>query len=432
MLESTEPMKTRILAILSLCMLAGGLPLHAQPSAFSYQGRLSDHGQPATGLYDLRFTLFDSAGGGGSVGTPVTLPGVAVSGGLFRVTLDFGVGVFEGGNRWLEIAAGTNGATALTPLAPRQALTAVPYALYAMTPAGPPGPKGDPGADGLQGPKGDTGPVGLQGPQGPAGATGSQGPIGLTGATGPQGLIGLTGPPGATGPQGPQGPQGPRGLTFRGAWLFTASYVTDDAVLFNGSAWLAKRANLNVSPAEGNDWTLFVQKGDTGATGPQGAQGPQGATGATGPQGPIGLTGATGPQGTIGLTGAQGAQGPQGPRGLTFRGAWLSTASYVTDDAVLFNGSAWLAKRANLNITPAEGNDWTLFVQKGDTGATGPAGVAPSGTVVLSATQNTALLDAGFVRISGTVTTPDAPDAWRQRVGVIGGPARGRDEQTAV
>jgi len=46
------------------------------------------------------------------------------------------------------------------------------------------------------------------------------------------------------------------------------------------------------------DWEVSEQrrknKGDTGATGPQG---PIGLTGKDGPQGPIGKTGATGPQG---------------------------------------------------------------------------------------------------------------------------------------
>ena len=67
-------------------------------------------------------------------------------------------------------------------------------------------------------------------------------------------------------------------------------------------------------------------KGDTGATGPQGPkgdtgatgpQGPKGDVGATGPQGPKGDTGATGPQGPKGDTGATGPQGPKGTDGTT-------------------------------------------------------------------------------------------------------------------
>src|SRR2546430_14149439 len=88
-----------------------------------------------------------------------------------------------------------------------------------------------------------------------------------------QGSAGPQGPQGDIGSQGPQGPQGAKGLTWKAAWNAVGNYVADDAVSYNGSAWLAKRANGNVTPLEGNDWTLLAQKGDTGATGPQGAQG---------------------------------------------------------------------------------------------------------------------------------------------------------------
>lgn len=50
---------------------------------------------------------------------------------LFSVALDFGVN-FSGGERWLEIAARTNGAGAFTTLTPRQRITAAPYAITAL------------------------------------------------------------------------------------------------------------------------------------------------------------------------------------------------------------------------------------------------------------------------------------------------------------
>ena len=56
------------------------------------------------------------------------------------------------------------------------------------------------------------------------------------------------------------------------------------------------------------DGTLVANKGEPGATGPQG---PKGDKGDIGPQGPKGATGATGPQGPKGTT------GPQGPAGIT-------------------------------------------------------------------------------------------------------------------
>jgi hypothetical protein len=37
---------------------------HAQGTAFTYQGRLSAGGNPASGVYDLSFALYDAASGG--------------------------------------------------------------------------------------------------------------------------------------------------------------------------------------------------------------------------------------------------------------------------------------------------------------------------------------------------------------------------------
>ena len=179
-------MKLRLLFLLNL--LLNPLCVSATPlgTAFTYQGRLSDGGAPASGIYDLRFTIYDSTNNaGGIVASPLTNSAVAVSNGLFTVTLDFGEGVFDATDRWLEIGVRTNGSVgAFTTLSPRQALMPVPMALYALTPAGPAGPQG---------------PVGTTGPQGPQGATGSVGPQGPAGAMGPQG------PSGPTGPQGPAG-----------------------------------------------------------------------------------------------------------------------------------------------------------------------------------------------------------------------------------
>ena len=93
-------------------------------TAFSYQGRLEDNGYPANGAYDFQFMLFDASVGGIQIGGTVTLGDVSVSTGFFTVKLDFGVGAFGGGARFLEIAVrpGASGG-AYTPLTPRQELT---------------------------------------------------------------------------------------------------------------------------------------------------------------------------------------------------------------------------------------------------------------------------------------------------------------------
>lgn len=104
----------------------------AQGSGFTYQGRLNDAAAPANGIYDLQLTVFDAATNGNSVGAVTTLDDLSISNGLFTVTLDPGMTVFDGSARWLQIAvrAGTNPGP-FTSLSPRQPLTPTPYALRA-------------------------------------------------------------------------------------------------------------------------------------------------------------------------------------------------------------------------------------------------------------------------------------------------------------
>jgi photosystem II stability/assembly factor-like uncharacterized protein len=106
-------------------------PLLAQGTAFTYQGQLNDGGLPANGSYDLTFSLFTATNGGVAVDGPLTNLATAVSGGLFSVTLDYGAGVFNGSNYWLQIGVRTNGAASFVTLAPRQSVTPSPYAIYA-------------------------------------------------------------------------------------------------------------------------------------------------------------------------------------------------------------------------------------------------------------------------------------------------------------
>jgi hypothetical protein len=100
---------------------------------FTYQGRLVDGTSLANGNYELTFRLFDSLAIGTRVGPEVVLTTVGVTNGLFTVALDFGNTVFDGTDRWLELAARPTGSGVLPSVfAPRQAITAVPYALYAL------------------------------------------------------------------------------------------------------------------------------------------------------------------------------------------------------------------------------------------------------------------------------------------------------------
>jgi hypothetical protein len=128
----------------------------------------------------------------------------------------------------------------------------------------------------------------------------------------------------------------------------------------------------NVSAKASGAWTVVTNI--VGPMGAQGLQGLTGATGATGPQGPTGLTGATGPQGVkgdkgdqgiqgiTGMTGATGATGATGPQGvggvdgksIQWRGTWSADSSYSAQQAVVFNGSSYIAISASSNKTPAD------------------------------------------------------------------------------
>src|SRR5665213_1019170 len=130
-------MKTRIQHLFVAVALCSTLNFHpssalAQGTAFTYQGRLNDGGNPANGSYDLRFTIQDAASGGIQIAAPLTNSPTSVSNGLFFVTLDFDSGVFPGANRWLEIAVRTNGPGAFVTLAARQQITSTPYAIHAV------------------------------------------------------------------------------------------------------------------------------------------------------------------------------------------------------------------------------------------------------------------------------------------------------------
>src|SRR5436853_7609481 len=84
--------------------LAVGLQAEPVGTGFIYQGRLNDGGNPATGNYDLLFTLNDAVTNGNPAGPAQTNAAVTVSNGVFTVTLDFGDAAFNGDARWLEIA----------------------------------------------------------------------------------------------------------------------------------------------------------------------------------------------------------------------------------------------------------------------------------------------------------------------------------------
>jgi hypothetical protein len=129
---------TKILLALFAVVLCFGPVGLAGPvgTAFTYQGRLIDNNQPADGLYDLKFKLYDSNAGGAKVGSDINKPEVDAIDGYFTVELDFNdINAFNGSARWLEIGVRPgeqNDPNVYTALIPRQKITPTPYAIYAL------------------------------------------------------------------------------------------------------------------------------------------------------------------------------------------------------------------------------------------------------------------------------------------------------------
>ena len=141
-----------VVATAALCLaLSGSNPPAAAAvqvgTAFTYQGDLQQGGvavdEPVDGC-DFEFRLFDAAVEGIQIGPTLTFDGVggnpppiSVVDGRFTATLDFGVGIFVGDARFLEIGVGCpSGGAGLvenqTVLSPRQPITAAPEAAHAL------------------------------------------------------------------------------------------------------------------------------------------------------------------------------------------------------------------------------------------------------------------------------------------------------------
>jgi photosystem II stability/assembly factor-like uncharacterized protein len=122
-------MKFNFYTVAAFLFLA--LAARAQTTAFTYQGQLSSSNAPANGIYDFRFRLFDA--GSNVVSAPLTNSSVGVTNGSFIVMLNFGATIFDGSDRWLQIAVRAFGDTnAYTALSPLQQITSTPYAIRAI------------------------------------------------------------------------------------------------------------------------------------------------------------------------------------------------------------------------------------------------------------------------------------------------------------
>ena len=97
---------------------------------FTYQGSLKKTGALAVGTYDFEFTLWDQDSDGMQIGSKVPKQ-LTVTDGIFSTHLDFGSGIFDGSDLYLEISVKDTGGVNFTVLMPRQIIASVPYALNA-------------------------------------------------------------------------------------------------------------------------------------------------------------------------------------------------------------------------------------------------------------------------------------------------------------
>jgi hypothetical protein len=124
---------TRALSALGVALVLALSGLSGQAAAQTglptFQGSLLSSGLPATGTYDVRFSLFAAASGGTALQSGI-VSDVAVNNGLFTATLPFDPNLYSASSvRWLAIDVRTAGTTTFTALSPRQALSPAPSAL---------------------------------------------------------------------------------------------------------------------------------------------------------------------------------------------------------------------------------------------------------------------------------------------------------------
>lgn len=117
--------------LITTLIFAGVLPLAAQTSSWTFQGKLTDTMVDANGPYDFTFKLYDSLANGAQIGTDFVVNDTNVANGIFTVQLDFGSAAFtNGAARFIEIHVRPGASTgAFTTLAPRQEIKSSPFAI---------------------------------------------------------------------------------------------------------------------------------------------------------------------------------------------------------------------------------------------------------------------------------------------------------------
>lgn len=129
----TRSLLARVVLGASALLGVSGIENVAQAQPLTYQGKLTESGLPANGMYEMRFRAFPALLGGLQLGSTDTVNNVNVTDGLFTVQIDMLTGVPLTGELYLEIevrAAGSGGAFVL--LSPRTRMTPAPLSLLSL------------------------------------------------------------------------------------------------------------------------------------------------------------------------------------------------------------------------------------------------------------------------------------------------------------
>jgi len=120
----------RLKYLIPIALFAAG-PASGTPidGTFNYQGRLTSGGAPITGNADVRFSLWDAAGGGSQIGGFIGFLGSPVTDGLFNADLNFGVDALNGEERWLQIEVRSPAGVGSYVDLGRQEVLGAPYAI---------------------------------------------------------------------------------------------------------------------------------------------------------------------------------------------------------------------------------------------------------------------------------------------------------------
>jgi hypothetical protein len=135
LLNIKKNMKYRYVLIALTLLSFATTVIHAQTTAFNYQGRLTDGGNPANGNFQMQFKLFDALAAGTQIGSTLTDVPVTATNGTFSTKLDFGSAALTGANRWLEIAVRRNSGESYVTLSPREQIASSPYAVRTLSAA---------------------------------------------------------------------------------------------------------------------------------------------------------------------------------------------------------------------------------------------------------------------------------------------------------